>query len=110
MEQTTGRSFRIYIAGTQYKNDDGTNRQTFIKRCKVGEELLLVKAPSKYDEYGIQIHRKNGECLGWVPAKYSYEFTIEMERGREIRAFFHSKIKPEKDFNHYGGRVTIIKN
>ena len=104
-----GGNFRIYIAGTQYKNDDGTDRQRFIKKCKVGEELILVKTPSKYDDYGIQIYRKNGECLGWVPAKYSYEFATEMERDRIIQAFFYGKIKPERDFNYYSGKVTIIK-
>ncbi len=103
------RQFRIYVAGAQYKNDDGSDRQQYIKKCKPGEELLLVPAPSKYDEYGIQIYRKTGECIGWVPAKYSYEFTTEIERGVNIRAFFHSRIKPNKEYDFYGGRVTIIK-
>lgn len=104
-----GRGFRIYIAGIQYKNDDGTDRQLIIKKCRKGEELLLVRTSSKYDDCGIRICRKNGECLGWVPAKFSYEFTSEMERGIEISAFFHSLIKPERDFNFYGARVTIVK-
>lgn len=104
-----GRDFRIYIAGAQYKNDDGSERQNFIRKCKLGEELLLVKTPSEHDEYGIQIYRRSGECLGWVPAKFSYEFTSEMGRGVSIRAFFHSKINPNKEYNYYSGRITIIK-
>lgn len=110
IKKIPGKSFRIYIAGTQYKNDDGTDRQSFIKKCRPGEELILVKTPSKYDEYGIQVYRQNGECLGWIPARYSYEFSTEMERGREIRAFFFRKIKPNREFDFYGGRITIIKN
>lgn len=110
IKQMEGRNFRIYIAGAQYENEDGTDRQTYIKKCGVGEELLLVKSPSKYDETGIKIYRTNGECIGWVPAKYSYEFTSDMERGISIKAFFHSKIKPNNNYNYYGGKVTIIKN
>jgi len=109
IELENGKGFRIYIAGTQYKNDDGTNRQDFIKNCRAGEELVLVRTPSKYDEYGIQIYRQNGECLGWVPAKFSYEFTTEMDRDRVIKAFFYRKIKPNKNYDYYGGRVMIIK-
>lgn len=109
VQEVKGRSFRIYIAGTQYTNDDGTDRQAFIKKCKAGEELILIKTPSKYDEYGIQIYRKNGECLGWIPAKYSYEFNTEMDRGIAIKAFFYRKIKPSREYNYYGARITIVK-
>lgn len=110
INQIAGRKFRIYVAGAQYRNDDGTDRQAAIRKCRPGEELFLVKTPSKYDEYGILIYRENGECLGWIPAKYSYEFTSEMERGISIRVFFHSKINPDKEFDYHGGRVTIVKS
>ena len=104
-----GRNFRIAVAGVAYKNDDRTSRQKIVKKCKAGEELMLVRSPSKYDEYGIQICRRNGSCIGWVPERYSYEFTSEMERGRVIKAYFYGLLKPDKHYDFYGGRVTIVK-
>lgn len=63
------RVFYMQVHGITHKNDDGTSRQQIIKRCRDGEEVLLVREPeNRFDSGAIKICRKNGEQLGYWPA------------------------------------------
>lgn len=63
------QKFRTAIVGVTYKNDDGTDRQTFVKKLKVGDMLNLVREPSSpHDRHAIAVHNQSGDQLGYLPA------------------------------------------
>ena len=83
-----GRQFVAQVHGINHKNDDGSSRQEIIKRCREGEELILVPEPTnKYDHDAVKICRKNGEQLGYwegngrmgrdLAAGWTYRVTID---------------------------------
>ncbi len=60
-------SYYTFVAGVTKNNDDGTDRQKFLKKCKRGEEVTLVRDPAnKYDKNAIKVCKKTGEQLGWI--------------------------------------------
>ncbi|MEQ1903462.1 MAG: HIRAN domain-containing protein [Pirellulaceae bacterium] len=76
------------VAGVTFPNDDGSERQDIIKRCKPGEQLILRH--DKYNEYSevaIQVLRTNGEQLGHVPEYLADSLFMEIENGYNIAAF-----------------------
>lgn len=55
------------VAGVTFENDDGTNRQEILKKCKPGETIVLEHWPMPEDEYAVKVLRENGEQLGYIP-------------------------------------------
>jgi hypothetical protein len=54
-------SFFSKVAGVAHNNADGSSRQQIISRCRVGEELSLVREPgNEFDPNAIKILRSNG--------------------------------------------------
>ncbi len=63
-----GRTFRTKIAGITHDNSDGTSREEILRKCFVGEHLLLQRDyGNAFDEYAIAVLRKTGEQIGFVP-------------------------------------------
>jgi|SRR6185437_4147683 hypothetical protein len=64
------RIFRTHIAGVTHCNSDGTRRQSILRKCQIGEEVILIDEPdNKYDPNAIKVCRRNGEQLGYIPAE-----------------------------------------
>lgn len=55
------------VAGVTFENDDGTNRQEILKKCKPGDSIVLEHWPMPEDEYAVKVLRENGEQLGHIP-------------------------------------------
>jgi len=81
------RSFFTKIAGVSHRNRNRTSRQAIIKRCRVGEELLLVREPDNaFDPNAIKVLRTNGEQLGYVPASSAASgLARQLDRAEAIR-------------------------
>lgn len=63
-----GRTFRTKIAGVIYNNRNGTSRQEILRKCSVGESLVLQRDyGNDFDEHAIAVLRKTGEQIGFVP-------------------------------------------
>jgi hypothetical protein len=70
------------VAGVTYPNDDGSERQDIIKRCKVGEQLTLRHdAYNEYSIFATQVLRANGEQLGHAPEYLAEMICSELEAG-----------------------------
>ena len=60
------QSFRTWIAGTAYSNDDGSSRQALLSDIERGDMLTLVHEPANvYDKYAVAVFC-GGKQLGYV--------------------------------------------
>jgi hypothetical protein len=73
------------VAGVTFPNDDGSERQEIIRRCKVGEHLILRHdANSQYSAFATQVLRTNGEQLGHAPEYLADRICQEVEAGYKV--------------------------
>ena len=68
------------VAGVTFPNDDGSERQAIIKRCKPGEQLILRHdAYNQFSMFATQVLRTNGEQLGHAPEYLAERICSEIE-------------------------------
>lgn len=73
------------VAGVTFANDDGSERQDIIKRCKLHEELILRHdAYSEHSTVATQVLRMNGEQLGHAPEYLAEQIVNEIEDGYQV--------------------------
>lgn len=79
------RSTYCKVAGVTFENDDGSSRQYFISRCRVGERVALIrKLDNPYSEYATAVVRNYGQQIGYVPEYLAAEVCDEMELGYRV--------------------------
>lgn len=61
--------FTCSVWGTNYTNENGTSRQTYIAKLKIGNDLFFKPAPT--DDYPdtIGVFTKKGEQIGFIGYK-----------------------------------------
>jgi HIRAN domain len=63
------RFFYTKVRGVSYCNHDGSNRQQLIARCRIGEELQLVREPGNpVSSDAVKTVRRTGEQIGYLSA------------------------------------------
>jgi hypothetical protein len=63
------KSLRTIIAGTAFRNEDGTERQKIINACKVGDKVAFLREPkNKYDKDAVAVISKNRQQIGYLPS------------------------------------------
>ena len=55
------------LVGCIYPNPDGTSRQTYLIKCKNGENVFFKPAPTKEYPDTIGVFTKKGGCIGVLP-------------------------------------------
>ncbi len=61
------RHFFAHVAGESFRNADGSERQTIIARCRLGEPLVLEHEPDNpHDINAIKVLRRTGEQIGYL--------------------------------------------
>jgi hypothetical protein len=70
------------IVGVTHKNSDGLDRQKLIRRCEVGEGLILRREPrNPVDANAIAVHCSSGQQLGYLPADLAASLaTVDLSR------------------------------
>lgn len=104
--KTEPRSFEIGITGESFPNDDGTSRQEILRRCRVGELVILIHVPCSQDIYAVKVCRSNGEQIGWIPQWASAEFAEFIKRNIRQDAEI-AKILPGQ---YIGCRLKITRH
>ena len=75
------------IAGTRYKNDDGSERQNFIAEAQVGEPLMLVpQLDNPFDEDAVKVLRLNGQQLGFLNTDLAMEIKSRLMKKIRVEA------------------------
>ncbi len=61
--------FACDVWGTAYVNENGTSRQTYISKLKVGADLFFKPAPTQDYPDTIGVFTKKGEQIGFIGYK-----------------------------------------
>lgn len=73
------------VAGVTFPNDDGSERQHIIRRCRRGEQLILKHdAYNEYSIFATQVLRTNGEQLGHAPEYLAERIYNELDDGYNV--------------------------
>lgn len=91
--QTLGKSndpalYSVFkIRGVSFPNDDGSERQAIIRRCRLGEYLLTRRdRDNGFSRNAIGVFREGGDQLGNVPEYVARDFAPLMDSGMESTA------------------------
>jgi hypothetical protein len=96
------------VAGESHRNHDGTDRQTIISRCTVGEPLILEHEPDNpYDINAIRVLRRNGEQIGYLERAFAGEVVSRTAKGHVYRAAIADIGRPQRHAP-YGVALLII--
>lgn len=69
------------VAGTMYKNDDGTYRPDILSNCEEGDPLELVREPNnKHDNNAVAIHSEYGQ-IGYLYREEAMEIAPLLDAG-----------------------------
>lgn len=91
-EENLSRAMRIRhqftkVAGVTFLNDNGTDRQHILSKCKAGEQLTLKHDPlNEHSECAIEVRRTTGQQLGFLPEWLAQEIRTIVENGYRILA------------------------
>ena len=73
------------------ENDNGSSRQSVIKKCRVGEHLdLLHDRKNRYDKNAIKVCRTNGSQLGFLDSDLAGDIAEETKAGYFFTAYVSS--------------------
>jgi hypothetical protein len=101
-------SIETKIVGVTHPNEDGSERQTIISTCAIGEELKLVREPQcPFDSSAIGVFRKNGEQLEYLSREFSGSGTAaKMDRGENFHCHI-SNIVGGYDGKSFGVNIEL---
>lgn len=74
-----------YVAGTKYKNDDGTDRQEILKKTKPGDMLVLLPDElNKFDKDAVKVINLSNQQLGFLNMDISLEIKSRLMAGSRV--------------------------
>ena len=96
------------VAGESRRNDDGSDRQAIIARCRVGELLRLEHEPDNpHDINAIRVLRQNGEQIGYLEREFAGQVVSRTAKGYVFRAAIAGIGRPQRSA-FYGVAILII--
>lgn len=75
------KEFYSKVVGVTFKNDNGSDRQAILKKCRQGEKLHLVHKPTAEYPEAMAVCRANGEQLGHLKTEVAEEVLEALEEG-----------------------------
>ena len=59
-EVHSGIQLKTKVVGVTFDNEDGTDRQRYVKKCRVDDQLFLLPEPNNpHDHYAVAVYRKS---------------------------------------------------
>jgi hypothetical protein len=89
---TSGNQIRIQhvfakVAGVTFPNDDGSERQSVLKNCRVDEPLVLQHDPKNaFSKFATKVMRVDGQQLGYMPEYLAERMFRELKLGYKASA------------------------
>jgi len=102
--------FHTAIAGVTHDNDDGSSRQEILRKCTIGERLILEHFPLTDHPNAVKILKTNGEMLGWIRS-YVAEGIVEfLNSGGTVRAVITELTGGTTDKKTLGCNIEVIES
>lgn len=101
------REFSFWIAGAKYQNEDGSDRQEYIRDCSEGDPLTLVHEPQPDYPNALAIFDQVGNQLGFAPDGMAGDLVSDMETGGIVDAWVQEVREPSDDFDFWNCRVRV---
>jgi len=97
-----------HVAGESHRNADGSDRQSIIPRCRVGDLLVLEHEPDNpHDVNAIRVLRQNGEQIGYLEREFAGQVVSRSAKGRKFHAAIAGIGRPRRSAP-YGVALLII--
>jgi hypothetical protein len=81
------RDYSLSIVGESFRNPDGSNRQTEIRKCKPGELVLLRRDPgNKHDKMATAVISAGGVQIGFLSSGHAQWIGNKIDRGCQVQA------------------------
>lgn len=93
--------FSCDVWGTAYTNENGTSRQTYIARLKVGDDLLFHPAPTADYPDTIGVFTKKNEQIGFIGYK-------DVNKIRGLHLHNKASVSVEKIINSERGLCVVM--
>ncbi|MDC0936716.1 HIRAN domain-containing protein [Pirellulales bacterium] len=85
------RYFHTKVVGVTNDNDDGSSRQSIIKKCRGGEQLDLIHdRKNRYDKNAIVVRRLDGSQLGFLSGDLATDVVNTTKNGYFFTAYISS--------------------
>ena len=115
MGDPLSRTYTVRLRGSSYANNDGTQRQDLVAKCRRGDSLRLVAEPDNpHDRHAVAVFNGAGHQLGYLPSDARDASTIQ--RGEPIEAkvlrriggarWWHKLLGQDRN---YGLLITLTK-
>lgn len=65
--------FHTKVVGVTFKNDDGSDRQKIISKCKVGQDIIFKPTPTREYPEAIGVFTTKGKQLGFLSADLAHD-------------------------------------
>ena len=73
------------VVGVKNRNSDRTERQEIIKKCKIGDRVILKHDPNNaLSDYAMIVLRENGQQLGLLPDLLGENVLERIKKGQEF--------------------------
>ena len=84
--------FDIHVAGVTFPNEDGSDRQKILRKCRPGEILTLRREPENpHSKHAVAVLRNTGEQIGYLPhdkdSKIDTRVSQYLDNGGEATTF-----------------------
>ena len=74
--------FFAHVVGESFRNDDGSDRQAIIPRCRLGELLVLEPEPDNpHDINAMRVLTQRGEQVGYLERDFAGQVVSRSARG-----------------------------
>ena len=104
------RHFHSKVVGVSHKNDDGSSRQSHIKKCSLFESLLLDhEEDNAHDPNAVRVLRSNGRQLGYLDARLAEEIVKKSAKGYRFATLIKSITGGEGEKTLHGVNLLIVQ-
>ena len=104
-----GVEYTLGLAGESFRNEDGTERQSIIRRCKVGESLKLFRDhDNPHDPNAVAVLRETGDQLGFIKKKDAGWVAKLIDEGHAVEAEIESIMGGSSDKPSLGVTINLF--
>ena len=97
------------VAGVTFPNDDGSERQSVLRDCRVNETIVLVHDPgNSYSSYATKVLRTNGAQLGHAPEYLAERLFREAKAGYQPVAVITNLTGGTRDKPRRGANFVVF--